>query len=124
METARTAIKRHTSQTEARHHLFTEMPASNYTDWRKWGQELCEQAERCDWTDYSWEKVALDALIYQCPDKAWRQKLLMEKQDFQTSLDYGIRYIYAKMQVANLDQGVKKETTREEMPIDRVVGCA
>ena len=74
MALARAAINRHTNQTEARHFLWTEMPASKYSDWRKWGQELEEQAKRCDWNEYGWEKAALDALIYQCPDKTWRQK--------------------------------------------------
>ena len=121
MTLARAAINRHTNQTEARHYLWTEMPPSNYTDWRKWGQELVEQAKRCDWNNYAWEKAALDALIYQCPDSLWRQKILMEKWDFQTALDYGIRYVYAKAQSEGLG-GAKKESTREEMPLDRVDG--
>ena len=119
MALARAAIERHTNQTEARHFLWTEMPASNYTDWRKWGQELVEQAKRCDWDDYDWQKAALDALIYQCPDKQWRQKILMEKWDFNTALDYGIRFVYAKAQSENLS-GAKKAASREEVPIDRV----
>ena len=45
----------------------------------------------------------------------------MEKWDFQTALDYGIRYVYAKAQSEGLG-GAKKESTREEMPLDRVDG--
>ena len=30
----------------ARHKLMFLMPASDYSDWRKWAQELLEQAKR------------------------------------------------------------------------------
>ena len=119
MALARAAIERHTNQTEARHFLWTEMPASKYSDWRKWGQELEEQAKRCDWNEYGWEKAALDALIYQCPDKTWRQKIIMEKWNFQVALDYGIKFVYAKTQGEAL-AGAKKDVPREEMPVDRL----
>ena len=79
-----------------------------------------EQAKRCDWNGYGWEKAALDALIYQCPDKSWRQKIIMEKWDFDTALDYGVRYVYAKQQSESLS-GAKKET-RDTIPVDRVQG--
>ena len=65
----RAAIIRYTNQIMARNTLFTKMPAANYSDWRKWGVELLEQAKRCSWDDYGFERAALDALMYQCPDK-------------------------------------------------------
>ena len=44
--------------------LMTEMPASNYNDWRTWGLALKEQSQQCAWgKDYTWEVAALDALL-------------------------------------------------------------
>ena len=40
----RAAITRYMNQIMARNKLFTRMPASDFSDWRKWGQELMEQA--------------------------------------------------------------------------------
>ena len=47
----------------ARNKLFAKMPATEFLDWRKWGQELFEQAKRCIWDTYSAEAAALDALL-------------------------------------------------------------
>ena len=67
----RAAISKYGNQIMARNKLFTQMPASDYPDWTKWGQELIEQAKRCVWVNYGAEQAALDALVYQCPDEGW-----------------------------------------------------
>ena len=59
----KTAISKYSNQVMARHKLMFLMPASDYKDWRKWGQELLEQAKRCNWEDYTAEVAARDALV-------------------------------------------------------------
>ena len=83
IQLVKTAILRYSNQIMARSRLFTRMPASNYPDWTKWSQELLLQAKRCDWEGYGAEQAALDALVYQCPDKGWKNKILGGKLDFQ-----------------------------------------
>ena len=51
IELYRAAISKYSQQIMARSKLFTKRPASDYSDWRKWGQELLEQAKRCLWAD-------------------------------------------------------------------------
>ena len=74
---------RYTNKIMARNNLFSKMPDSNFSDWRKWGQELLEQAKRCLWGEYRAEEAALDALLYQCPDANWKVKILQGKFNFQ-----------------------------------------
>ena len=78
----KTAILRYSNQVMARNKLYSRMPASDYPDWTKWGQELLAQAKRCDWSQYGAEAAALDALLYQCPDEGWKNKIMSGKLDF------------------------------------------
>ena len=59
----RAEIRKYSNQIMARHELMFGMPASNYPDWRKWAQELIEQAKRCSWDEYGYEQAALDQCI-------------------------------------------------------------
>ena len=85
----RAAISKYANQITARKKLFSEMPHTDYSDWRKWTQELLEQAKRCIWTNYGPEQAALDALLYQCPDEGWRNKIIGGKMDFHEAVDWG-----------------------------------
>ena len=96
IDMCRAAITRYTNQIMARNKLFTKMPASDFTDWRKWGQELLVQAKRCMWGDYGVEQATLDALVYQCPDEVWRAKVLQGKLDFQAALNWGFMTLMTK----------------------------
>ena len=49
------AIRQFCSEIVTRKTLFTDMPASDYLDWRKWVQELSEQAKRVNWDNYGWQ---------------------------------------------------------------------
>ena len=71
IDLCRTAIRQYMNQIMARNKLFTKMPASNFADWRKWGQELLEQAKHCLWDQYGIKQAVLDAPVYQCPDEVW-----------------------------------------------------
>ena len=99
----------------ARDTLFTKMPASNYSIWSKWGQELHQQ-------DYNCDKAACDALLFQCPDKIWRSKILRDKMDFQTALDWGISNIVATEQGKQLDSSKDGKRPTSVMPVDRIQG--
>ena len=72
------------------------MPAGSYPDLRKWGQELEQQAKRVKWDTYDWAAAARDALIYQCPDTIWRNKIIRDKMPFRTALDWGINNVVTK----------------------------
>ena len=52
LELCRNAISRYTNQIMARNKLLSNMPASDFDDCRKWGQEILEQAKRCLWDKY------------------------------------------------------------------------
>ena len=86
LELCKAAISKYSNQITARNRLFTKTPASDYPNWRKWGQELLEQAKRCVWAGYGAEQAALDALLYQCPDKGWKKKILGGKLNFWESV--------------------------------------
>ena len=72
--------------------LMTKMPSTDHADWIKWANELTDQAKRINWANYDWKEAALDALLYQCPDAVWRQKILTGRMDFQQSVKYGMRF--------------------------------
>ena len=117
----RNTIKKYGNAISQRHTLMTAMPASNYDSWRVWGLRLKEQSKRCGWgAAYTWEVAALDALLYQCPDEAWKAKILRTPQwTFQEALDYGIQTATSKKQSQALSGGLKNDK-REELPVDRV----
>ena len=102
--------------------LMTEMPSTNYDDWRTWGLALKEQSQRCEWgPKYTWEVAALDALLYQCPDDHWRKKILAGKWDFQMALDYGIRELQTKKTGQALGgNGNGNNAKKDEESINRV----
>ena len=60
--------------------------------------EIAEQDKRIAWENYGWKEAALDALLYQCPDNVWRQKILTGHMDFHESVDYEMRHLNAKLQ--------------------------
>ena len=118
LELCRRAISKYSNQITARHRLFTMMPASNYSDWRKWVTELLEQAKRCRWDNYGAEAAALDALLYQCPDAGWRTKILGGIQDFQQAVDWALTQLNAKQIGAQIQ--ASGTTKSNEIPLDRV----
>ena len=118
----RDTISKYSNDIQQRAILMTEMPPSNYEDWRTWGLALKEQSQRCLWgKHYTWETAALEALLYQCPDEHWKTKILAGKWDFQTALDYGIRTITAKKTAKDLTLNKDANgTKREEESLGRV----
>ena len=113
------AITKYSNQVMARHKLMFLMPASDYADWRKWGQELLEQAKRCKWEEYTAEVAALDALLYQCPNQQWKDKIMEGTMNFQECIDWGMTKWAAKEQGKTLgDKSVK--TDSPALPLDRV----
>ena len=55
IEMCKDAIRQFCSEIVTRKTLFTDMPASDYLDWRKWVQKLSEQAKRVNWDNYGWQ---------------------------------------------------------------------
>ena len=123
VEKIREVIGKYSNLIMQRKILMTEMPASDYTDWRKWGQMLRKQAQRCNYDDgtYTSEVAALDALLFQCPDAEWRRKILAGRMDFQKAIDYGMRNLIAKKQSDQLSQANRNGNGPSQIhPVDRV----
>ena len=99
--------------------LMTKMPSTNCSDWRKWAQELEEQARRIDWANYDWKVAALDALLYQCPDAIWGQKILTGNIDFNEAVAYAVRHLTAKSQAKELGLSGNTDMPASE-PVDRL----
>merc|ERR1712030_62570 len=96
----------------ARKKLRFDMPAGDYSDWRKWAQELLLQAKRCNWERYGAEQAALDALLYQCPNQQWKDRLMEGNLNFQEAVDYGMTKLTAKEEGKQLGGGsVKSDST-------------
>ena len=121
LQLIRNTIKKYGNDITQRHTLMTGMPASNHDSWRVWGLRLKEQSKQCKWgADYTWEVAALDALLYQCPDEAWKAKILRTPQwTFQEALDYGISTMTSKKKGQTLANNGKSDKT-EELTVDRV----
>ena len=125
LDMCRAAINKHSNQIMARSKLMRNMPASNYSDWKKWGVELLEQSRRCTWgLTYTAEVAALDALLYQCPDERWRQKILGGNLTFQEAIDWGVQMLTSKQQSKELNQTVPNKDSPgdqlRDIPLDRV----
>ena len=123
VEKIREVIGKYSNLIMQRKILMTEMPASNYADWRKWGQMLRQQAQRCNYDDgtYTSDVAALDALLFQCPDAEWRKKILSGGMDFQQAIDYGMRQLTAKKQADQLAQANRYDNgAKQTLPVDRV----
>ena len=121
IELIRAVIGKYSNLIMQRKILMTGMPASNYSDWKKWGQMLIQQAERCNYDDgtYNSKVAALDALLFQCLDAEWRKKILAGSMNFQQAIDYGMRHLTAKKQSEELSQA-HKNGEKETLPVDRV----
>ena len=116
----RNAISKYSNQVMARYKLMFEMPATDHTDYRKWCDELLEQAKRCQWEEYGAEQAALDALLYQCPNQSWKDKIMEGKVNFHEAVEYGLSKLAARQEGKKITvSGVKPETT-PELPLDRL----
>ena len=113
------AIEQFCCEIVIRKTVFTDMPASNYTDWRKWVQELSEQAKQVDWNGYGWEQATLDAILFQCPDPMWKKKIMQGQLNLQDVLEWGIRYAVYTDQGKAIADGNEKAPKGTE-PVDRV----
>ena len=123
IELIRAVIGKYSNLIMQRKILMTEMPASDYADWRKWGQMLKKQAQRCNYDDgtYTSDVASLDALLFQCPDAEWRRKILAGNMDFQQAIDYGMRYLTAKNQANQLALANRNGNgSSQTQPVDRV----
>ena len=95
-----------------------KMPASDYLYWRKWGQELLEQEKRCKWEEYKAEQAALDALLYQCPNQQWKEKILEGTMDFQECIDWGMTKLTAKEEGKQIGGKIQPDTST--LPVDKL----
>ena len=103
------SITKYSNQVIARDKLWHKMPAGDFTDWRKWAQELLLQAERCGpWDTYGAEQAALDAMTYQCPNQQWKDRLMEGNLNFQEAIDYGMTKLTAKEEGKELGVGSVK----------------
>ena len=115
----RNTITKYSNHVMARKKLWFDMPAGNYSDWRKWAQELLLQAERCNWKDCNAEQAALDAMLYQCPNQQWKDKLMEGNLTFQEAIDYGMTKLTAKEEGKLLgNSGVKSDSP--VLPVDKL----
>ena len=117
-EAIKAAIGKYSNEVMARYKLMFEMPASNYADWRKWGQELLEQAKRCKWEEYQAEQAALDALLYQCPNQQWKDKIMEGTLNFQEAINWGMTKLTAKQEGKKI--GGKPDQDSPVLPVDKV----
>ena len=81
------SISKYSNEVIARDKLWHKMPAGDYSDWRKWKQELLLQAKRCNWDTYGAEEATIDAMIYQCPNQQWKDRLMEGNQTLQEAID-------------------------------------
>ena len=115
----RKEIRKYSNQIMARHELMFGMPAENYPNWRKWAQELIEQAKRCSWDEYGYEQAAPDALLYQCPNQSGKEKIMEGKMNFQECVDYGMTKLTANEEGRKISGGAKHER-QEDSTIGKV----
>ena len=113
IEEIKKAIGKYSNSVMDRYKLMFKMPASDYDDWRKWGQELLEQAKRCKYEEHTAEKAELDALLYQCPNQQWKDKIMEGTLDFQECIDWGMTKLTAKEE----GQKIGDKTTKTDTPV-------
>ena len=63
--------------------------------------------------------AALDALLYQCPDAIWGQKILTGNIDFKEAVAYAVRHLTAKSQAKELGLSGNTDMPASE-PVDRL----
>ena len=118
IDAIKAAIGKYSNEVMARYKLMFQMPASDYSDWRKWGQELLEQAKRCKWEEYLAEQAAVDALLFQCPNQQWKDKIMEGTLNFQEAINWGMTKLTAKQEGKKI--GGKPDTDSPILPVDKV----
>ena len=119
IEAIKKAIGKYSNSVMDRYKLMFKMPATDYEDWRKWGQELLEQAKRCKYEDHTAEKAALDALLYQCPNQQWKDKIMEGELDFQECIDWGMTKLTAREEGKQIGDKTTK-TNAPTLPIEKL----
>ena len=78
--------------------------------------ELELQSKRCEWERYNWESAALAALIYQCPDKVWRSKIIRDKMTFRVAVDWGVNNLVTQKAGKKIDKSHRKVKRDSQTP--------
>ena len=79
---------------------------------------MLEQAKRCKWEEYTSEVAALDALLYQCPNQQWKDKIMEGTMNFQECIDWGMSKWAAKEQGKVIGDKLIKDATT--LPTDKL----
>ena len=103
-------IMKQTNQAVARHRLFTSLQQQSRS-FSEWYLIVKEQAERCNFANYTVEKATRDALLYQTTDTKLQQRILCEDLDLDNTIKYGLAYEQSRRKVESLNQS---RTERKE----------
>ena len=88
IDKTRQGIVGKTNQAMSRLKLFQQMGQGSQK-FRNWHKEVYKQAKRCDWTEYSAEEAARDAIMYQTTDQKLRKRILVQNMPYQDTMAWG-----------------------------------
>ena len=98
-----TALRKHVNDVYPIYKLFCEMQQGKQT-FVEWYPKVYEQAKMCDFTEYSAERAARDAMTIQTSDNKLRKKALTEAPTYAQFIKAGIAMESSKAQAEKMEE--------------------
>ena len=111
VEKIRQGIRGQTNQAMAKFKLFKEMQQDSKA-FAEWWPDVLEQAERCDWSNYSSEMAARDAILYQTSNKRLKKKILAADLAFHEACKFGVASEQLEKDVGRTEDGQQQTQVR------------
>ena len=111
IDKVRTSITGQTNQAVMMFKLFTRMGQGEQS-FASWWSEVKEQADKCDFTGYSREKAARDAILYQTSNEKLRKRILAEDSNLETVIKLGLAYEQSASKASAMTTGRETEVSR------------
>ena len=98
------AITGQTDQVMIRFKIFTAMPQEGQP-FSTWWTIIKEQANKCVFKDYNWDRAARDALLFQTSDVKLQKKILAEDLALEDMVKMGLAHEQTQMKSDQMDGG-------------------
>ena len=114
-----------TNKVVQRNKLFSNFPQGSKS-FEKWSVEISNAAQLIDYSDYSWQQAAVDAMVLQTSNAKLRERALQDNVNYDTLMTLGVAKEQSARGAATMEKLVANQaklTRRKSKWNRRCVGC-
>ena len=111
-----------TNKVVQRNKLFSNFPQGSKS-FEKWSVEISNAAELIDYSDYSWQQAAVDAMVLQTSNAKLRERALQDNVNYDTLMTLGVAKEQSVRGAAAMEKasGQSSQTDMSKVKIEQEV---